>query len=142
MKFKLPEESTKNNKFFHPKISNSEYIRLLKLDTLPSLKSTKAYKEKIMFYQKKADVNEKELEEYTDKMGDFTERRVDVDTVSSTPSQPPTHESTLTVEVIKGWASKKTNMSDVHVEIEKVCEYDPKPQVFYTDSRNAQISDT
>lgn len=119
-----------NNKYFYPVISNTEYVKLAKLETLPALKNSKAYREKINRYGKKIQINEAEKRKYSDMIENIDKPR---DSSTTRPSnkadeiQSQNNSCTLTIEVVKAWSSAtsnaKLNVLPV-VEIQKICEYE------------------
>lgn len=137
-----------NNKYFYPVISNTEYVKLAKLETLPALKNSKAYREKINRYGKKIQINEAEKRKYSDMIENIDKPR---DSSTTRPSnkadeiQSQNNSCTLTIEVVKAWSSAtsnaKLNVLPV-VEIQKICEYENDfHNTYYTNIDNWNTND-
>jgi len=130
MKYKLPKQSERNNKYFHPIISNGEYVKLLGFQTLPVLNKPKDYREKIARYNKKLLINSNEVRRYTDLYNQVLEFKHSQPTASSymNTEDKTVHDqkNTLVIEVIKAWHtsnSKHKKSASPIIEIQKLSEY-------------------
>lgn len=135
MNFKLPTESQKNNKFFHPIISNSKYLRTLKLKNLPILPNSKDYRRNIGLYKKKLAITSNEIRKYTELLRENQNMNcssptqlTQVDTADLLQYSPRQHRSqcTLTIEVIRAWntSKSKSKISVPVIEIQKLSEFE------------------
>lgn len=147
---KLPMESEKNNKHFHPAIVNSSYLKMLKLHTLPILNNPKAYKEKCMFFRKKLAINSNEKRKYSEILKDLQGFNTDKTRSSNFElSELKYSDKTkygkckLVVEVIKGWSLTKSKLKPSTipvVEIQKLPEVEfGKSSSFFTDNKKITI---